>query len=250
MQCANWIVEYDLLPTEAELPPETSLATMDTMLHDAALTRKLIATDAFKQGDFAHAISEYEKSLSYMQRSLQIQDLDLDKINQLADSAAVSPTGAPSESAATETTGRDAEGDPSTQVQQAWQEDTVAVKSWALVEAATESRVLVATLYCNLAACHLKSGSAKEAISACDDSLSWSAHNPKALFRRGCAHCLMNDFEDAVADLQLAVKLAPADRTVRAELKVAKKGVEQQRQQEKDLCVRMFAAKSDASSEK
>ena len=60
----------------------------------------------------------------------------------------------------------------------------------------------------------------------------------------------MNGFEDAVADLQMAVKLAPADRTVRAELKVAKKGLEQQRQQEKDLCVRMFAAKSDASSGK
>ena len=85
---------------------------------------------------------------------------------------------------------------------------------------AGEDKVQAATISCNLnaAQCFLKLGKGDEAKSKCSKVLDLDASNIKARFRRGCAYLLMNDPDNAEADLNKAAEQDPDDAAIKKEL--------------------------------
>ncbi|XP_054722519.1 peptidyl-prolyl cis-trans isomerase D-like [Uloborus diversus] len=83
-----------------------------------------------------------------------------------------------------------------------------------------EKRMNVLVLPCilNSAACKLKLKLYDRALEDCDEALDIEPKNPKALYRRGQAFHGVSDYERSLADLQEALRLAPNDRSVLAEL--------------------------------
>ncbi|KFM57362.1 Peptidyl-prolyl cis-trans isomerase D, partial [Stegodyphus mimosarum] len=77
---------------------------------------------------------------------------------------------------------------------------------------------LVVPCILNSAACKLKMKMYDRALEDCDEALDIEPKNPKALFRRGQAFHGKSDYERSLADLQEALRLAPNDRSVIAEL--------------------------------
>ena len=64
----------------------------------------------------------------------------------------------------------------------------------------------------------LKLGKGDEAKSKCSKVLDLDASNIKARFRRGCAYLLMNDPDNAEADLNKAAEQDPDDAAIKKEL--------------------------------
>jgi tetratricopeptide (TPR) repeat protein len=77
----------------------------------------------------------------------------------------------------------------------------------------------------NAAMCRLKLDDPRRAIELCDRVLKIEGHgkNAKALFRKGCAHRALGDYEKAVEALEEARVAAPDDAGVKAELLRAEK---------------------------
>ena len=70
----------------------------------------------------------------------------------------------------------------------------------------------------NMSLCFNKTNRHNSAISECTEVLKMDGKSLKAYYRRGQAHAAKQDSAAAVADLRRAVKLAPGDETVEAEL--------------------------------
>eukprot|EP00053_Salpingoeca_punica_P009091 m.81373 g.81373 ORF g.81373 m.81373 type:complete len:146 (-) comp14874_c0_seq2:2390-2827(-) len=109
---------------------------------------------------------------------------------------------------------------------------------------------MLAILYNNLAACHLKladsdhqrrRGHLSNACTASSEVLSLEAGNAKALFRRGCARRLLNSFPGAVDDLKAAAAAAPDDKAVAKELALAIRSHQQQTQALASRLGKMFS---------
>ncbi|UYV78225.1 PPID [Cordylochernes scorpioides] len=92
----------------------------------------------------------------------------------------------------------------------------------------------------NNAACKLKLKLYEEALEECNEALDLDSENPKALFRRGQANHGRRDYDRSLADLQAALKLAPTDKAIQAEM-VAVKGEQQAyRAKEKKAYAKLF----------
>ncbi|GIY43398.1 peptidyl-prolyl cis-trans isomerase D [Caerostris darwini] len=83
-----------------------------------------------------------------------------------------------------------------------------------------EKRLNTVVLPCilNSAACKLKLKLYDRALEDCDEALDIEAKNPKALYRRGQAFHGKGDYDRSLADLHEALRLAPHDKSVIAEL--------------------------------
>lgn len=63
----------------------------------------------------------------------------------------------------------------------------------------------------------------------------------KALYRRGLALCKLQNQEDAIKDLQEAVKLSPEDKLIQRELASAQKQIKDKVEKERKAYAKMFA---------
>lgn len=111
----------------------------------------------------------------------------------------------------------------------------------------------------NLAASHLKTDEASEAIIDCSKALDIENNNVKALYRKGIcwhfktelvgqAHIKNGDLEQARADLLEAAKLSPSNKEIRAEIENLKKAEANYKAQQKKMFGGVFeklAAKPD-----
>ncbi|KAJ7357632.1 hypothetical protein OS493_023761 [Desmophyllum pertusum] len=95
--------------------------------------------------------------------------------------------------------------------------------------------------YLNRAACKAKLGDHSGAVADCNEVLDVDANNVKALYRRGQANTNMNDFEQAMVDLQAAAKLEPNDRNIKSEIARLKKLMDEQRKKEKQIYSKLFS---------
>jgi len=88
-------------------------------------------------------------------------------------------------------------------------------------------KLLRAALNSNAALMNIKLGAWDDAVRAATGALEVEGvpdkDRAKALFRRGLAHNQAKDEDGALADLQAALKLAPEDAAVKAELAAVKK---------------------------
>ncbi|XP_045203479.2 peptidyl-prolyl cis-trans isomerase D-like [Mercenaria mercenaria] len=94
----------------------------------------------------------------------------------------------------------------------------------------------------NLAACKLQLKDYDGAVENCEEVLSLSAENVKALFRKGQALINLKDWEKAENALKKAVDLEPNDKGIRRELEKAKKAMQEEKVKEKQMYARMFAS--------
>ena len=79
---------------------------------------------------------------------------------------------------------------------------------------------LQSVLMLNLAACQLKFQHFPHAVKNCSRVLEMEADNVKALYRRGQALVMMNDYDRAREDLTKAKKLEPANKAIDEQLKL------------------------------
>lgn len=94
-------------------------------------------------------------------------------------------------------------------------------------ETAVALKLLRAALNSNAALMNIKLGAWDDAVRAATGALDVEGvpdkDRAKALFRRGLAHNQAKDEDGALADLQAALKLAPEDAAIKAELAAVKK---------------------------
>ncbi|XP_046853166.1 peptidyl-prolyl cis-trans isomerase D-like [Xenia sp. Carnegie-2017] len=114
-------------------------------------------------------------------------------------------------------------------------------------ESANEENVkrhksIVMPCYLNSAACYLKLKNNEEAVNSCSEVIeNFDESNVKALFRRGQAYTSLRNFDKAMADLQNAAKLAPADKGIRNALVKVKSQIKDQKEREKQMYSKMFS---------
>ncbi|KAK9815444.1 hypothetical protein WJX72_003733 [[Myrmecia] bisecta] len=119
--------------------------------------------------------------------------------------------------------------------------DTESLQTEGLSESDTEG-LSTAALACllNRAACSLKLGKPRDAMKDCSTVLEQQSDNVKALYRRGQAHLAVKEYDEALNDLKMGVKLEPNDKGVKAELLRVQKAKEAAKHRERAAYARMF----------
>jgi len=105
-----------------------------------------------------------------------------------------------------------------------------------------EKQVVAVQFPCilNSAACNIKLKKYVEAMADCDEAIDIDSKNAKAYFRRGQAHHGLRDYDSSLADLQEALKLAPNDKGILAELATVKGEIQIAKVKERQTYARMF----------
>lgn len=116
------------------------------------------------------------------------------------------------------------------------------------LKAERDSLMLAAHL--NLAACHLKLSDCKSAKDQCDKALEFDEKNVKALFRRGQAYIGLYEPQLAKGDFKLALEMDPSNKAVTAQLHVAVKMIQQQKEKDKATYSNMFDKFAKIDTEK
>ncbi len=100
------------------------------------------------------------------------------------------------------------------------------------------------TLNSNLAMAHFKHGNWSDARAAASSALDMAgaseAERAKALYRRGLANAKLREEDDALADLEAAHKLAPADQAIKVQLGSVKDAIKARLQKEKKAYSKFF----------
>lgn len=79
------------------------------------------------------------------------------------------------------------------------------------------------------------------AIGDLDDALDISPDNAKALYRRGQAYHGKREYQKSLTDLQLALKLAPNDKSILAEMAAVKGEIQAYNAKERQTYSKLFA---------
>ncbi|XP_078041901.1 tetratricopeptide repeat protein 9C [Augochlora pura] len=95
-------------------------------------------------------------------------------------------------------------------------------------------------LYNNMAGCQLKRENYEYTISLCTKILSKESNNVKALYRRGVAYGCLNNVENAVADLKIAISLEPSNRAAKEQFLIYDAKLQEANQRFQDMVKRMF----------
>jgi tetratricopeptide (TPR) repeat protein len=109
-----------------------------------------------------------------------------------------------------------------------------------------EARDVRKSALLNQAACHLKLGANRDAISAADKVLEKDGSNVKALYRRAQAYLALADYVECETDIKRALAEDPKNVGVRLLQKEYKQKSAESRQKDKALFSRMFKPSKDA----
>lgn len=92
----------------------------------------------------------------------------------------------------------------------------------------------------NIAAVELKLNNAENAKSFCDEVLLNDPCNAKALYRRGQAHVVLKNYDDALVDLEQAYRSLPLDKNIQHEYQRAKEIWRNYQNQQKNIYKNLF----------
>lgn len=101
----------------------------------------------------------------------------------------------------------------------------------------------------NLSLTNLKLDEPLKCIENCEEILTLDGKNVKAVFRRGRAKLVINEFDDAVADFAKCVELEPDNKAALSQLQLAKAKKKAQLEKEKSLYRNLFAKLSETGTE-
>ncbi|XP_055307468.1 peptidyl-prolyl cis-trans isomerase D [Sitodiplosis mosellana] len=92
----------------------------------------------------------------------------------------------------------------------------------------------------NIAAVELKLNNAENAKNSCDEVLLNDPNNAKALYRRGQAHVVLKNYDDALVDLEQAYRSLPLDKNIQNEYQRAKEIWRNYQNQQKNVYKNLF----------
>ncbi|XP_024915658.1 peptidyl-prolyl cis-trans isomerase FKBP5 isoform X2 [Cynoglossus semilaevis] len=96
------------------------------------------------------------------------------------------------------------------------------------------------TAYLNLALCFLRIKEFSQVVENCNKVIEYEKNNEKALYRRGEARLLSNEFNLAVADFQQVLQVNPTNRAARAQISICQSKIKEHNEQDKKTYANMF----------
>ncbi|KAJ3087710.1 hypothetical protein HK102_010466, partial [Quaeritorhiza haematococci] len=187
----------------AEAKDENDISSQPREFSKIATECKAMGNELFKKGEYEKAVAKYEKAVRYSE-AVHPSPEDIDELDEAAKKTLIS---------------------------------------------------VVVSSSLNAAMCHLKVSAYPSAISTATRVLGIIDRIPsskyptlaptdsdkcKALFRRGQARSKMNQFDDALVDLNEALKLAPEDKLIQREIAVVNKVLKERKEKEKKMYQKMF----------
>ncbi|XP_054877989.1 peptidyl-prolyl cis-trans isomerase FKBP5 [Poeciliopsis prolifica] len=98
----------------------------------------------------------------------------------------------------------------------------------------------VSTAHLNLALCFLRLKEFSQAVDNCNKVIEYDESNEKALYRRGEARLLRNEYSLAMADFQKVLEVNPLNRAARAQISSCQIKMKEHQEQEKKIYANMF----------
>lgn len=120
------------------------------------------------------------------------------------------------------------------------------IVGWLEIECGTlkEQQQTIQTLllmaYLNLALCHLRLQEYSQAVENCNKAVELDSENEKALYRRGEAHLLQNDFTLALRDFRQVQQVNPSNQAARHRIVVCQRKMREYHEREKMIYANMF----------
>uniref|UniRef100_H2URV1 peptidylprolyl isomerase n=1 Tax=Takifugu rubripes TaxID=31033 RepID=H2URV1_TAKRU len=102
----------------------------------------------------------------------------------------------------------------------------------------------------NLALCYLRMKEPSHVVENCNKVIELDEHNEKALYRRGKARLLRNEFSLAMTDFQQVLQKNTSNRAARAQIAICQNKIKEHHEQDKRIYANMFQkfAEQDAKS--
>lgn len=107
----------------------------------------------------------------------------------------------------------------------------------------------ILTSHLNLALCFLRLKEYSQAVESCNKVIEQDQGNEKALYRRGEARLLRNDYSLAMADFQKVLEVNPLNRAARVQLSSCQSKMKEHQEQEKRIYANMFQKFAESDSE-
>jgi FK506-binding protein 4/5 len=104
-------------------------------------------------------------------------------------------------------------------------------------------------LHLNLAMVHLKNRACKLSIEQCTKALDIDPNNVKGLYRRGMAHTMNCDYEEAKRDYEKALDIEPDSKTVKTALAQLKKKVQEEDRKDRKRFQNLFQRMAELDQE-
>ncbi|XP_071350129.1 peptidyl-prolyl cis-trans isomerase FKBP5 [Trachinotus anak] len=132
------------------------------------------------------------------------------------------------------------------------------IVSWLEMECGTgieqQKRIhdFILTAHLNLALCFLRIKEFSQAVENCNKVIELDESNEKALYRRGEARLLRNEFSLALTDFQQVLQVNPSNRAARAQISICQTKIKEHYEQDKKTYANMFQkfAERDAKTGK
>ncbi|XP_069000200.1 peptidyl-prolyl cis-trans isomerase FKBP5 [Embiotoca jacksoni] len=108
------------------------------------------------------------------------------------------------------------------------------------------------TTHLNLALCYLRIKDFSQVVDNCNKAIELDGSNEKALYRRGEARLLRNEFSMGMADFQQVLKVNPSNRAAHVQISICQSKIKEHHEQDKKIYANMFQkfAERDAKSGK
>lgn len=104
-----------------------------------------------------------------------------------------------------------------------------------------EARKLKISMWSNTAQCALSTGKYADCVANCNKVLAEDPGNAKALFRRGKAQGLLQEWDEGIKDLKKVLEMDPSNADVARELQVVQEALRQHNAKQKAKYGNMFA---------
>ncbi|KAF1391746.1 hypothetical protein PFLUV_G00045280 [Perca fluviatilis] len=120
------------------------------------------------------------------------------------------------------------------------------IVSWLEMECGTgldqhkKIQTFILTSHLNLALCFLRIKEFSQAVEHCNKAIELDENNEKALYRRGEARLLRNEFSLAIEDFQLVLQVNPSNRAARAHISICQSKIKEHHEQDKKTYANMF----------
>lgn len=99
---------------------------------------------------------------------------------------------------------------------------------------------LLLTSHLNLALCYLRMKELTQVVENCNKVMDFDKNNEKALYRRGEARLLRNEFSLAMADFQQVLQVNPTNRAARAQISLCQRQIKEHHEKDKRTYANMF----------
>uniref|UniRef100_A0A8D3BGW1 peptidylprolyl isomerase n=1 Tax=Scophthalmus maximus TaxID=52904 RepID=A0A8D3BGW1_SCOMX len=117
------------------------------------------------------------------------------------------------------------------------------------IEQQKKIQEVLLTSHLNLALCFLRIKEFSQVVENCNKVIEIEESNEKALYRRGEARLLRNEFTLALADFQQVLQVNPTNRAARAQISICQRRIKEHHEQDKKTYANMFQKFAERDAE-